>query len=82
VSNEKPPAPPLKFPVKPGLYLHYKGNPYQVVCVARHSETMEELVVYQALYGEQGMWVRPAKMFLEKVIVDGEAMPRFAYVGE
>ena len=82
MSNEKPAAPPLKYPVKPGKYTHYKGNPYLVVCVARHSETMEELVVYQALYGERGMWIRPAKMFVETVTVNGKTVPRFAYVGE
>jgi hypothetical protein len=82
MSHEKPPAPPLQFPVKPGRYTHYKGNPYQVLFVARHSETMEELVVYQALYGERGMWVRPAKMFLETVTVAGKVTPRFKFVGE
>lgn len=82
MSNQKPPAPPFQFPVKPGRYIHYKGNPYQVVCVARHSETMEELVVYQALYGERGMWVRPSKMFLENVTVNGQTFPRFKYVGD
>jgi hypothetical protein len=82
MSHEKPPAPPPQFPVKPGRYTHYKGNPYRVLFVARHSETMEELVVYQALYGERGMWVRPAKMFLETVSINGKSVPRFAYVGE
>jgi len=82
MSQEKPPTPPLQFPVKPGRYVHYKGNPYQVLFVARHSETMEELVIYQALYGARGMWVRPAKMFVEEVVVDGKRVPRFGYVGE
>ena len=61
-----------------GLYRHYKGNPYCVLGVARHSETEEELVIYQALYGDFGLWVRPLAMFLETVEVDGETLPRFA----
>jgi hypothetical protein len=62
----------------PGLYRHYKGQPYRVLGTARHSETMEPLVVYQALYGEYGLWVRPAAMFVENVSVDGHVQPRFA----
>lgn len=61
-----------------GLYRHYKGQPYRVLGTARHSETMEPLVVYQALYGEYGLWVRPASMFCENVQVDGKMVPRFA----
>jgi hypothetical protein len=60
-----------------GIYNHYKGDRYKVVCVARHSETLEELVVYQALYGSGNLWVRPKKMFLEKVKADGKLVPRF-----
>jgi hypothetical protein len=67
--------------VKPGRYRHYKGNEYQVLGVARHSETEEELVVYRALYGERGLWVRPKAMFGETVSVAGRVVPRFAYVG-
>ena len=67
---------------KPGLYRHYKGKDYRVVGVARHSETEEPLVVYQALYGERGLWIRPAAMFNETVEVDGKRVPRFARVGE
>lgn len=63
-----------------GTYRHYKGNLYEVIGVARHSETLEELVVYRALYGEFGLWVRPKAMFLETVVVDGVAVPRFARV--
>lgn len=65
-----------------GKYRHYKGNLYEVIGVARHSETLEEMVVYRALYGEGGLWVRPMGMFLENVTVDGKTVPRFAYTGE
>ncbi len=64
--------------MKPGTYRHYKGNLYQVLGVARHSETEEELVVYRALYGECGLWARPLAMFEESVTVDGRDVPRFA----
>jgi cyclomaltodextrinase len=66
---------------KLGRYQHYKGNFYEVLDVARHSETMEELVVYRALYGERGLWVRPRAMFCESVTIEGKTMPRFRYVG-
>ena len=62
----------------PGVYRHYKGNRYEVVGVARHSETQEPLVVYRAMYGEGGLWVRPLAMFRETVTVGGRAVPRFA----
>ena len=65
-----------------GRYRHYKGNDYTVIGVARHSETMEELVVYRAEYGERGLWVRPAAMFREIVEVDGVTVPRFRRVEE
>lgn len=68
--------------VKPGRYRHYKGNEYTVLGVAKHSETLEEMVVYRAEYGERGLWVRPAEMFAETVTVNGIEMPRFAYIGE
>lgn len=68
--------------VKPGLYRHFKGNMYRVVGTARHSETMEEMVVYQALYGEMGLWVRPRHMFLETVERDGKIFQRFEFVEE
>jgi len=67
--------------VKPGLYRHFKGNYYQVIGTARHSETMEELVVYRALYGEGGLWVRPASMWNELVERDGRTVKRFTYMG-
>ena len=63
-----------------GIYKHYKGNEYKVISVAKHSETLEELVVYQALYGERGLWVRPKTMFLETIQKDGKEIERFAFV--
>ena len=69
-------------PVKPGRYRHFKGNEYLVLYNARHSETLEPLVVYQALYGERGIWVRPAGMWNEHVERDGYSGPRFVYLGE
>ena len=72
----------LQYPVRPGRYRHFKGNEYQVLGVARHSETEEEMVVYRALYGEGGLWVRPAAMWAEEVELDGKRQPRFAYIGE
>lgn len=66
--------------IKPGRYRHYKGKEYIVLGVARHSETEEELVVYRQDYGDRGLWVRPAAMFVEAVHVDGSSRPRFNYV--
>ena len=66
--------------VPPGRYRHYKGPEYQVLGVARHSETEEEHVVYQPLYGEGGLWIRPLAMFVEWVEVDGERCRRFELV--
>ena len=63
--------------IPPGRYRHYKGNEYTVLGVARHSETLEELVVYRQEYGERGLWVRPAAMFAETVEIEGRAVPRF-----
>lgn len=68
--------------IRPGKYRHFKGNEYRVIGMARHSETMEEMVVYQALYGEGGLWVRPAYMWSEQVDRDGYCGPRFTYIGE
>ena len=68
--------------IRPGRYRHYKGKEYRVLFLARHSETEEWLVVYQALYGERGYWVRPAAMWNERVTVNGEETPRFLYMGE
>ena len=71
---------PLPTDPRPGRYRHYKGNEYRVLGLARHSETLEPLVVYQALYGERGLWVRPAAMFTETVEVAGKRVARFALV--
>ena len=68
--------------LKPGLYRHFKGNLYRLLYVANHSETQEEMVVYQALYGEQGIWVRPASMWNEHVERDGYCAPRFYPIQE
>ena len=67
--------------LKPGLYRHFKGNLYRLLYVAKHSETLAPMVVYQALYGEQGIWVRPAHMWNETVDRDGYCGPRFTYIG-
>jgi hypothetical protein len=66
--------------VTPGLYRHYKGNLYEVIGVASHSETEESLVVYRALYGSRGMWVRPFEMFMSDVEIEGRSTRRFAPV--
>ena len=68
--------------IKPGLWKHFKGNQYRVLGVALHSETGEEMVVYQALYGQRGLWVRPAAMWLEQVERDNYSGPRFIRVGD
>lgn len=63
--------------VRPGFYRHYKGKDYEVIGCARHSETEERFVVYRALYGKRGLWIRPLGMFREKVKVSGKLVPRF-----
>lgn len=67
--------------IRPGRYRHYKGNDYTVLGVARHSETLEEFVVYRQEYGDCGLWIRPAAMFSETVISDGESVARFRHLG-
>lgn len=68
--------------LKPGVYRHFKGNRYELLCVATHSETLEAMVVYRALYGDGGVWVRPAAMWTEHVEKDGYSGPRFAWAEE
>lgn len=77
MSSESPSPPELRL----GRYRHYKGRDYTVLGVARHSETMEWLVVYRPEYGDRGLWVRPLAMFTESVLVDGSNVPRFAWIG-
>ena len=68
--------------MKLGLYKHYKGYLKQVIGIARHSETLEEMVVYQSLYADYRLWVRPRAMFEENIQHNGQIMPRFTYIGE
>ena len=68
-----------KQEIRPGIWRHFKGNRYQVIGVAKHSETLEPMVVYRALYGEGGLWVRPASMWLETVERDGRTYQRFVF---
>lgn len=68
--------------IKPRRYRHFKGKEYEVLGVARHSETEDELVVYRALYGDFGLWVRPVSMWNETVERDGKTFRRFTYIGE
>jgi hypothetical protein len=77
MSDDLAPLPPART----GRYRHYKGNEYELVGVARHSETHEPLVVYRPLYGEGALWVRPHAMFFEDVEIAGKRQPRFAFVG-
>ena len=77
MTNEK--LPPL-ITTPPGRYRHYKGGLYDVVDTVRNSESLEPMTLYRALYGAQGLWVRPAAMFLEDVVIDGVSQPRFARI--
>ena len=72
--NDLPPLPEAR----PGRYRHYKGGEYELIAVARHSETLEPVVVYRPLYNQTGIWVRPYAMFFEQVELDGRLQPRFA----
>jgi hypothetical protein len=72
--------PPLPTGIMPGRYRHYKGGEYEVMTLARHSETLAPLVVYRALYGERGWWVRPAEMWQEEVVVAGKKVRRFTAI--
>lgn len=71
---------PAMIHTPPGLYRHYKGQMYEVIDTVRHSETLEPMTLYRALYGERGLWVRPAAMFQERVTIDGVEQARFAKV--
>lgn len=77
MSNDLPTLPSLPL----GRYRHYKGGEYEVLGVVRHSETLEPMVLYRALYGGAGLWVRPFAMFVEQVEQNGERRARFAFVG-
>lgn len=68
--------------IRKGRYRHFKGNEYEVLFIATHSETQEELVIYKALYGGERVWARPASMWLETVERDGKIIKRFEYIGE
>lgn len=72
----------MEAEIKPGRYRHFKGNEYRILHLAKHSETLETYVVYQALYGEHGVWVRPASMWNEIVERNGQSYVRFEYIGE
>lgn len=76
------PLPPLPAEPRPGRYRHHKGGEYRVLGLARHSETLEPVVVYEALYGEGGLWVRPQAMFVETIGSQGRSEPRFRRVGD
>jgi len=69
-------------PIPLGVYRHYKGNQYEVIGFAKHSETLEDMVIYKALYGEGGTWVRPLSMWENPIEVDGKTVKRFAFIGE
>lgn len=69
-------------PIPLGVYRHYKGNQYEVIGFAKHSETLEDMVVYKALYGEGGTWVRPLSMWENPIEADGKTVKRFEYIGE
>lgn len=80
MASDLPPLSAEARNLRLGRYRHYKGGEYQVLGVARHSETLEELVVYKANYGDKQLWVRPLKMFMESVQVEGANKPRFSYL--
>jgi hypothetical protein len=79
-TNQKSDLPPVA-PIKTGRYRHYKGREYEIIGVARHSETLEELVVYRPLNGDHGLWVRPRAMFIESVAIERRNVARFMYIG-
>lgn len=79
---QSPHSPPQPAEFKIGRYRHFKGGEYRLIALAKHSETLEDMVVYQALYGEGGIWVRPASMWNESVEHNGKTVSRFTYIGE
>ena len=79
MSTEK--LPPI-IETRPGIYRHYKNLMYEVLGTVRHSETLEPMTLYRALYGERGLWVRPAAMFNEDVVIEGVQQPRFTFISE
>jgi cyclomaltodextrinase len=82
MNTPQPPHDKSRPKIQPGRYRHYKGKEYQVIGVAKHSETEEDLVVYRALYGACGLWVRPAKMFSEKIEMEGKLISRFEWIDD
>lgn len=78
MNDDLPPLPDTPL----GRYRHYKGGEYEVIGAARHSETLEPLVVYRPLYNATGLWVRPHAMFFERIEIDGQLQPRFARLGD
>ncbi|MFA6191514.1 MAG: DUF1653 domain-containing protein [Sulfurimonas sp.] len=68
--------------MKTGIYEHYKGNRYEVIDTVRHSESEELMVLYRALYGDEGLWVRPYSMFFEEIEIDKKTVPRFKFIGK
>ncbi len=72
----------MEMKLKTGKYKHFKGKEYELLYIAKHSETLEEFVVYKALYGDFGIWIRPAKMWEELVVHEGRELKRFTYVGD
>jgi cyclomaltodextrinase / maltogenic alpha-amylase / neopullulanase len=80
LKNDQPNENPAE--IRTGRYRHFKGGEYQVIGIARHSETLEEFVVYQALYGEKELWIRPKENFREKVIFEGNERIRFEFLGK
>ena len=82
MNTPQPPQDQSLTIIQPGRYRHYKGKEYQVIGVAKHSETEEDLVVYRALYGACGLWVRPAKIFNEKIEMAGKLVFRFEWIDE
>jgi hypothetical protein len=73
---------PFLIETRKGQYRHYKGLRYEVIGTVRHSETLEPMTLYRALYGENGLWVRPAAMFNEEVLIDGLRQPRFTWLSD